>query len=79
MTWDELKTLVRDNPKEETASRAEDVCVGKRPYPTQATAIASLMRYKRASKKHRGRHVIHWQRQRAYKCDICGQYHLTRM
>jgi len=79
MTWDELKTLTHENLEKEETSRAEDVCAGKRPYPTQAAAMASLMRFKRAGKKHRGRHVNHWHRQRTYKCDVCGQYHLTKM
>jgi hypothetical protein len=77
MTWDELKAIAQKSAEKEAPSRAEDVCVSKRSYQTQAEAMASLMRFKRVGKKHRGRHVTHWKRQMSYKCGICGQYHLT--
>ena len=79
MTWDELKALACDNANKEAPSRAEDVCTSKRAYSTQAAAIASLMRFKRAGKKNKGKHVNRWQPQKAYKCEICGQYHLTKV
>jgi hypothetical protein len=79
MTWEELKTLADGYSEKEGTNRAEDTCASKRPYQTQAAAIASLIRFKRAGKKKRGRHVYIWQRQKVYKCDVCGQYHLTKM
>jgi len=58
--------------------KKEEICLNKVRYVTKEEAMTSYNAYRFFSQRNRGRRVKKEKyKQRPYKCDICGGWHLT--
>jgi len=58
----------------------EEACLNKVKYVSKEEAINSYIGYKKRMQRNRGRRVKKDKhKQRPYRCDCCGGWHLTRI